>query len=852
MFLIEPYKFYQKDLCDKCVERNKNKKLNMINENKISVQIVADSIDDKGNRITSFLVVFPRMILAEVNTHRMFTKSTSSCLSGDTLITFDLPTKKSNSNFKSYKMRLDDFVNRYLHGIKKRKRHNYTVNLQNRTYSAKEISEITGKNVNNIRSVCRSGVIKVLNPDKKRNEDFLINGLNYNDYHNGYEIRNCAISRYSNMQIRVLNEKDGTFYNSTVSNVFESGIKDIYEIELENGYKLKCTAQHRIFTDEGWKTLEDINVHTRNNITFYDKHTFKVATNGLKVSIKDLEIARNKNQSLTEFCEENNLNFKQMSSFCEKNKFYWKKKGKLPNETFEYKNKEWLLKQKKLGLTNGRIAELCNTTEDRVKKSCRKLDIKGFVGTILKNEKKRVPWNTGLKYSVSEKSLLSIRKANKKKFKKGSYKKYRDGNKTTRFLSEIRYELINKGLFKCCITGHKQNLHMHHIDPVWNNSKREFDETNIIPMHKKLHRKLHSKNLDLEFLKWYNEGKDLSKFFDYHKDVKILIDDIKKPRAKDRTLMCKYYKIKNITYVGKEETYDLEISGEYHNFIANGFVVHNSRAVPFNKMIEVVEKEPFIPIAWQKVHKGMQGTEYLGEEYSKSALNNWLKARDFAVTQAKNLNSDSEVTKQLCNRLLEPFMWTTMLLTTSEEGLQNFFNLRCPRYKIYGAEDYYMSKYEAMKFNKDTHDFTELDWLKHNEGQAEIHMMDLAEKMYDTFTTNTPKKLISNEWHIPFREKIIGSYGQLSDNNLIKISVAMSAHTSYTTIEGAKKRKIGDWIGLFERLSKQDPPHSSPMEHCCVCVSERDYKKSYKGLEQGWFRNYKGFKSYRQIIEEKL
>lgn len=276
----------------------------------------------------------------------------------------------------------------------------------------------------------------------------------------------------------------------------------------------------------------------------------------------------------------------------------------------------------------------------------------------------------------------------------------------------------------------------------------------------------------------------------------------------------------------------------------------SSRAVPFNKMIEVVEKESFIPIAWQKVHKGMQGTEYLGEEYSKSALNNWLKARDFAVTQAKHLNSDSQVTKQLCNRLLEPFMWTTMLLTTSEEGLQNFFNLRCPRYKINGAEDYYMSKYEAMKFNKATHNFTQLDWLKHNEGQAEIHMMDLAEKMYDAFTTNTPKKLKSNEWHIPFREKIIGSYGQLSDNNLVKISVAMSAHTSYTTIEGAKKRKIGDWIGLFGRLIKQDPPHSSPMEHCCVCVSEKDYKKSYKGSEEGWFRNYKGFKSYRQIIEE--
>ena len=57
-------------------------------------------------------------------------------------------------------------------------------------------------------------------------------------------------------------------------------------------------------------------------------------------------------------------------------------------------------------------------------------------------------------------------------------------------------------------------------------------------------------------------------------------------------------------------------------------------------------------------------------------------------------------------------------------------------------------------------------------------------------------------------------------------------------------------IGLHDRLLAQDPPHSSPMEHCCICVTDEDYNKSFKGEEKGWFRNYKGFKSYRQIIEE--
>ena len=57
-------------------------------------------------------------------------------------------------------------------------------------------------------------------------------------------------------------------------------------------------------------------------------------------------------------------------------------------------------------------------------------------------------------------------------------------------------------------------------------------------------------------------------------------------------------------------------------------------------------------------------------------------------------------------------------------------------------------------------------------------------------------------------------------------------------------------IDLHDRLIAQNPPHSSPMEHCCLCVTEDEYNNSFKGQEKGWFRNYKGFKSYRQVIEE--
>ena len=111
----------------------------------------------------------------------------------------------------------------------------------------------------------------------------------------------------------------------------------------------------------------------------------------------------------------------------------------------------------------------------------------------------------------------------------------------------------------------------------------------------------------------------------------------------------------------------------------------SSRAIPFEKMVRMVEEDPFIPVVWQKDHKGMQGTEYFTDKLSiQFARSNWLTARDNAIKGAMSLHSTDNgygsVTKQLCNRLLEPFMWHTTLVTATE--LSNFFSLRLPIYEI--------------------------------------------------------------------------------------------------------------------------------------------------------------------------
>ncbi len=51
--------------------------------------------------------------------------------------------------------------------------------------------------------------------------------------------------------------------------------------------------------------------------------------------------------------------------------------------------------------------------------------------------------------------------------------------------------------------------------------------------------------------------------------------------------------IRSIEYVGQEETYDIEMKGPHHNFIANGFVVHNSQQS--QRYVKLEEAEYVVP-----------------------------------------------------------------------------------------------------------------------------------------------------------------------------------------------------------------------------------------------------------------
>lgn len=246
----------------------------------------------------------------------------------------------------------------------------------------------------------------------------------------------------------------------------------------------------------------------------------------------------------------------------------------------------------------------------------------------------------------------------------------------------------------------------------------------------------------------------------------------------------------------------------YPRFILPEFNTHrvfsrnasSSRAIPVPKQIEMVKNTPFIPIAFNKNSKGMQGGEVLSAEDQQKAEFVWLKARDAAVEQAEAMVALG-VAKQYGNRILEPYSWTKVIVTSTDWG--NFFALRC-----------------------------------HEAAQPEIHA--LADKMYDAYYSTNPEKRESGQWHLPFIGEMDGIENPFEPMEFfIKRSVARCARVSYLNHDGTSSTAEQD-LQLYDRLVGSAPIHASPAEHQAMAVGDPNVKSG----------NFRGWIQYRKTLKD--
>lgn len=217
----------------------------------------------------------------------------------------------------------------------------------------------------------------------------------------------------------------------------------------------------------------------------------------------------------------------------------------------------------------------------------------------------------------------------------------------------------------------------------------------------------------------------------------------------------------------------------------------SSRAIPTKKIIQQVIDDPAMPVHWGKNRPGMQATEEIA-----SCERIWLHARDSAVRAAEEMVLEG-LHKQVVNRVLEPFMKVTAVISTTLSGLVNFLELR-----------------------------------DHEDAQPEIRV--LARAMRDEWQEGDPQELTEGDWHIPY---LTCAELEKPLEERLMLSAARCASVSFNSIADGKLIELDDANRIWKKLIASRPAHASPVEH--------QARSGFLGQQS---RNFVGFVQHRAIL----
>lgn len=223
-----------------------------------------------------------RAIAQQILRHKSF------CVSGDNLLTFELPGAKLRGKRSSYKKTVKEIYDKFRYGNSpiKRKGLCWDINgiLPEKRYSIPELSRVLGAHEENIRSLIYKGK---LNSIRNNQNQHVILGKDivrcFNYSHNQYQRMPANIQKLS---LRCYDEDKKTFVTTKIKNIWSNGYRDVYKIELSNGYSISCTDDHLFLTREGYTSIrEGLDVKLgKNNLVSWDKtKELFVACNGTTV-----------------------------------------------------------------------------------------------------------------------------------------------------------------------------------------------------------------------------------------------------------------------------------------------------------------------------------------------------------------------------------------------------------------------------------------------------------------------------------------------------------------------------------------------------------------------------------------
>jgi thymidylate synthase ThyX len=230
---------------------------------------------------------------------------------------------------------------------------------------------------------------------------------------------------------------------------------------------------------------------------------------------------------------------------------------------------------------------------------------------------------------------------------------------------------------------------------------------------------------------------------------------------------------------------------EFPRFILAEFNTHrkfsrssaSSRAIPIKKLVERVEKDPFVPEVFTKAQPGMASNEPVEDQ--DKARKAWLYSAYHAAESVKCLDRLG-VHKQHANRLLEPFLWHTTLVTATE--WENFL-------------------------------------MQRDHPQAQPEIQQLASSIAAAIKASTP---VYRRNHLPF----FSFEGEKAPTRNVFISVGRCATVSYDNLgQGIDEEKD---FARAVKMKDSRPIHYSPAEHVAY-AAPGDHANFNGWLQERWY-----------------
>lgn len=220
----------------------------------------------------------------------------------------------------------------------------------------------------------------------------------------------------------------------------------------------------------------------------------------------------------------------------------------------------------------------------------------------------------------------------------------------------------------------------------------------------------------------------------------------------------------------------------------------SSRAIPVSTFLKQVWNDPATPVHWGANQPGMKARTELTGFKKWFAQFMWKTSGKMVCCLVWLTNKVSSPHKQVFNRLLEPWQYISVIVTSTE--WDNFFELR-----------------------------------NHPDAQPEIQ--ELAREMKYAMDNSKPTERYTHVPYITGSDRI--ALGQdASTGRLMQISTARCARVSYFTHD-KQIPEIEKDLKLFNDLVGSVPIHASPTEHQATALDSEEFNKNFRGWSQ--FRN---------------